>query len=339
MTIGAWMALTEPLGQPFDATRTAEIAIIRAAGGDLQIADSHEEWVALAPKADAVLHWRAPLGEREIEQLRQCRIIAHYGVGVDRIDVAAAASAGIYVTNVPRYGVDEVADHAMTLLLACARKLRTLEKVVDGGDWGVQDARPIRRLRGRTLGILGLGNIGSAVAARAAGFGLGIVACDPFVSDEMFALVGARRSDLPGVLAASDLLSLHLPLTEATRGMIDSAAFGRMKRGVVFVNTSRGAVVVEAALAEAVKDGIVAAAGLDVFAQEPLPGDSPLRANERIMLTPHAAFFSEESIVDMQLGASRQICEVFAKRRPSAVVALPGIDWNSADRRWRRDEA
>jgi D-3-phosphoglycerate dehydrogenase len=339
MTTRPWFVLTEPLDKPFDATRASELPVIHATGGILHVANSLEEWQAMAAEADAVLHWRVPVDEREIARLHRCRIIAHYGVGVDRIDVAAAARVGIYVANVPRYGVDEVADHAMTLLLAAARKLRALEQVVRDGDWGVQAVRPIGRLRGRTLGILGLGNIGSAVATRALGFGLNVVACDPFVSDDRFKQSGARRGEFSDALAESDFLSLHVPLTQETRGMIDGAAFGRMKRGIIVVNTSRGAVVDEEALARAVKDGIVAAAALDVFAQEPLPVDSPLRVDERIILTPHAAFFSEESIVDMQIGACQQVSEAFAKRRPSAVVALPGVDWTAADHRWRPDEA
>ena len=337
MTGSSWSVLTEPLTPPFDPERAAERALLAAAGARLRQAISRDEWARLAETADAILHWRVPIGPREIAGLGRCRIIAHYGVGVDRIDVEAAAAAGIYVTNVPRYGVDEVADHALTLLLACARKLRALEQVVRGGRWGVQAVRPIGRLRGRTLGILGLGNIGSAVAARAQGFGLEVVAHDPYADDDRFALVGARRVGWGELLAASDFLSLHVPLTEETRGMMGGQAFARVKRGVILVNTSRGPVVDESALLEALASGVVAAAGLDVFAAEPLPADSPLRTDERIILTPHAAFFSEEAIVDMQLGACHQVAAVLAGDRPSALAVLPGIDWRLADGRWRRD--
>jgi D-3-phosphoglycerate dehydrogenase len=333
----SWVVLAETLTTPFDPSRAAEIPVLEAAGARLRLAGTSEEWAAVAPEVDAVLHWRVPVGEREITLLRRCRIIAHYGVGVDRVDVAAAARAGIYVTNVPTYGVDEVADHALTLLLACARKLPALQQVVHDGEWGVLSVRPIRRLRGRTLGVVGLGNVGSAVAARAGGFGLRVVACDPYVSDERFAAVAARRLDLDALLAASDLITLHVPLTEETRGMIGRTAFARMKPGTILVNTARGAVVDEAALLAALDAGMVAAAGLDVFAHEPLPANSPLRGNGRVVLTPHAAYFSEESIVDMQAGASLQVAETLAGRRPSAAAVLPGVDWGIADGRWRTD--
>jgi D-3-phosphoglycerate dehydrogenase len=332
-----WCVLSEPLAPPFDPQRAAEAPILAAIGADLHEVSSPEAWAVAMPSADAVLHWRVPMGAEEIARLNRCRIIAHYGVGVDRIDVAAAAAAGIYVTNVPRYGVDEVADHALTLLLACARKLHALEGIVRDGAWGVQSVRPIGRLRGRTLGIIGLGNIGSAVAARALTFGLDVIACDPYVDSDKFARVGARPCDVTTLLSSSDYISLHVPLTGETRGLIDAAAFSRMKQGVIVVNTSRGAVIDEPALLRALADGVVAAAGLDVFAQEPLPMDSPLRADTRIILTPHAAFFSEESIIDMQAGACRQVVEALAGRRPTSLAALPGIGWQRADERWRRD--
>ena len=334
---GPWCVLSEPLAPPFDPQRAAEAPILAAAGAHLHEVASPEAWADAMARADAVLHWRVPIGAEEIARLNRCRVIAHYGVGVDRIEVAAAAAAGIYVTNVPRYGVDEVADHALTLLLACARKLHALEGIVRDGAWGVQSVRPIGRLRGRTLGIIGLGNIGSAVAARALAFGLDVIACDPYVDSDRFARVGARQCTLATLLSSSDYISLHVPLTDETRGLIDAAAFSCMKQGVIVINTARGAVVDEAALLEALADGVVAAAGLDVFAQEPLPLDSPLRGDTRIVLTPHAAFFSEESIIDMQVGACEQVVKVLAGRRPTSLAALPGIDWQRADERWRRD--
>jgi D-3-phosphoglycerate dehydrogenase len=334
MTERRWTVLSEPLHPPFDPSRAAELPILAAAGADLVTVSSAAEWMAAAPRADAVLHWRTPIGEAEIARLARCRVIAHYGVGVDRIDTASAAAAGIYVTNVPAYGVAEVADHAMTLLLTLARRLRVLEQTLRGGGWGVGAARPVYRLHGRTLGIIGLGHIGSAVAMRAAGFGLRLLACDPYVSRERFRAVNAELVDLATLLHRSDLLSLHVPLTEETRTMLGPREFAQMKPGVYLVNTSRGQVLDEAALLQALAAGIVAGAGLDVFHEEPLAADSPLLRDERIIVTPHAAFFSEESIVDMQVGASEQVAAVFAGRRPLYAAVLPGLDWRRADRRW-----
>ena len=334
-----WTVLSETLLPPFDGSRAAELPVLGAAEAELLTVSTIEEWMAAAPTADAVLHWRVPIGAAEMDLLRRCRVIAHYGVGVDRIDVVRAAEAGIYVANVPRYGVAEVADHAMTLLLASARKLRGLERTLREGDWGVNHSRPIHRLRGRTLGIIGLGNIGSAVATRAAGFGLRILAHDPYLTGERFAALGAEPVALSDVLAASDYLSLHVPLTEETRGLIGRREFALMKPGVFLVNTSRGSVLDEAALLEALASGIVAGAGLDVFPQEPLAADSPLRRDERIILTPHAAYFSEESIIDMQAGASEQVAAALGGRRPPFAAVLPGLDWGNADRRWTRGAA
>jgi D-3-phosphoglycerate dehydrogenase / 2-oxoglutarate reductase len=329
-----WTILTEPLKPPFDATRAVEHPILDQAGAALLVAETLAEWRASAPSADAVLHWRTHIGPAEIALLKRCRVIVHYGVGVDRIDFLAAAAAGIYVANVPRYGVSEVADHAMALLLASVRKLRQLDSGLRRGEWGVHRVRPVHRIMGRTLGIVGLGNIGAAVARRAAGFGLEVVAYDPYIADDHFVAVGARRVDLPTLLGVSDFLSLHVPLTEQTRGMIGSAEFRVMKPGVHLVNTSRGPVIDEGALLTALAEGIVAGAGLDVFAEEPLSPDSPLLQDDRVIVTPHAAFFAEESIVDMQTGAVLQVAAALAGSRPPDVAHLPRIRWDIADRRW-----
>lgn len=329
-----WIVLTEPLQPPFDVTRGVELPILERAGAELLIAESPEAWREAAPKADAVLHWRMPIGPEEIAQLERCRVIVHYGVGVDRMDVPRAVAAGIYLANVPRYGVSEVADHAMALLLASVRKVRRLDLALRQGTWGVQPVRPVVRITGRTLGIIGLGNIGSAVARRAAGFGLNIVAYDPYVADDHFASLNVTRVDLPELLRRSDFLTIHVPLTEQTRGLIGKDEFHAMKPGVYLVNTSRGPVIDEAALIEALAAGTIGGAGLDVFAEEPLVIDSPLLQDERVTVTPHAAFFAEESIVDMQTGAVEQVAAALSGLRPPDVARLPGVSWEIADRRW-----
>lgn len=329
--------LSETLAPPFDPGRAVERTVLTDAGADLIEAGSLAEWRALAPHADAVLHWRVPIGKDEIGLLGSCRVIAHYGVGVDRIDVEAADLAGIFVCNVPDYGVEEVADHAMMLLLAGVRWLPDLERTVRAGGWGVADARPLARLRGLTLGILGLGRIGSAVARRATAFGLRVIAADPYAPEDRFRTLSVAPVDFRSLLSQSDVISLHAPLTAETRGLIDRVALASAKPGVVLVNTSRGAVIDELALIEALDRGIVSAAGLDVFETEPLPAESPFRGHPRVILTPHAAYFSESSIVDMQAGAARQIVSAFAGRTPDAVAALPGITWSRAARRWTSD--
>lgn len=334
-----WVVLTEPLKPPFDVTRSVELPILERVGADLLVAETPEAWRDAAASADAVLHWRMPIGPEEIARLTRCRVMVHYGVGVDRIDFTGAAAAGIYVANVPRYGVSEVADHAMALLLASVRNIRRLDAGMRRGEWGVQGVRPVVRIRGRTLGIIGLGNIGSAVACRAAGFGLNILAYDPYVPDDHFRDLGVTRADLPELLESSDFLTVHVPLTEATWGLVGAAEIARMKPGAYLVNTSRGPVIDEVALLAAITAGQIAGAGLDVFSQEPLAMDSPLLQDDRVIVTPHAAFFAEESIDDMQTGAVEQVAQALAGRRPSDVAQLPGVSWEIADQRWQFDAA
>jgi len=207
------------------------------------------------------------------------------------------------------------------------------------GEWGVQGVRPVVRLNGRTLGIIGLGNIGSAVARRAAGFGLTVIAFDPYVPDDHFRDLGVTRVELPELLQRCDFLTVHVPLTEATRGLVGTAEIALMKHGAYLVNTSRGPVVDEAALIAAITAGKIAGAGLDVFAQEPLDLASPLLQDERVIVTPHAAFFAEESIDDMQTGAVEQVAQALSGLRPSDVARIPGVNWDVADRRWQFNAA
>lgn len=330
----SWIVLTEPLLPPFDVSRSVELPILERVGAELVVADSADAWRSAAPNADAVLHWRMPIGPVEIALLERCRVIVHYGVGVDSIDFAGAAASGIYVANVPRYGVSEVADHAMALLLASVRKVRRLDLGMRQGAWGVQAVRPVSRISGKTLGIIGLGNIGSAVTRRAAGFGLRIVAYDPYVTEDHCSSLGVARVDLRELLGVSDFLTVHVPLTGETRGMIGSAEFQAMKPGIYLVNTSRGPVINEDALIAALAAGTIAGAGLDVFTVEPLAVDSPLLQDERVIVTPHAAFFAEESIVDMQTGAVEQVAAALSGLRPPDVARLPSVAWGIADRRW-----
>lgn len=330
-----WVVLTEPLKDPFDVSRSVELPILDRVGAELLVAETPEAWQEAAPIADAVLHWRMQIGPDEIARLTRCRVMIHYGVGVDCIDIASAVAAGIYVANVPRYGFSEVADHAMALLLASVRNIRRLDASMRRGDWDLQAVRPVVRIRERTIGIIGLGNIGSAVARRAAGFGLTIIAYDPFVPDEHFRDLGVTRVDLPELLERSDFLTVHVPLTDATRGLVGAAEIARMKPGAYLVNTSRGPVIDEDALLAAITAGQIAGAGLDVFAHEPLSLESPLLQDERVIVTPHAAFFAEESVNDMQTGAVEQVAQALAGIRPSHVARIPGVSWEVADRRWQ----
>lgn len=261
----------------------------------------------LAPQADAVLHMRGTLDASRIALLTRCRIIAHYGTGVDRLDVPAATRRGIWVTNGPRYAVDEVSSHAIALLLAVARKIVAADRAVRAGQWHIRPIVPLHRIVGRTLGLLGFGNIARATGRKGRALGLEVVACDPYVAPEVFAAEGIRAVDFATCLTVADFLSVHLPLTAETQRMIGRDAFASMKPGAILINTSRGGVVDEAALIETLRSGRLAGAGLDVFAQEPLPVDHPLLGLPNVTVSGHIGFYSEESIEQMQRDAAEQV--------------------------------
>jgi phosphoglycerate dehydrogenase-like enzyme len=262
---------------------------------------------------DGVVAWHEmPIDRTFIAALKRCRIIVRAGVGFDHIDLAAAAEAGIPVCNTPDYGTSEVADHAIALMLAFRRGIVSYHQNMMADPKGGFDyarAPLVRRLRGGVFGIVGLGRIGIAAALRAKTFGMRIVAYDPYVARGVEIAVGVDRVDsLNELLAASDVVSLHCPLTDETRDMINAASLKRMKRDAILINTARGAIVDFAALVEALRRGDIAGAGIDVLPVEPPGADSLLalayhnRADaligDRLIVTPHAAWSSPESVHD-----------------------------------------
>jgi len=257
--------------------------------------------------ADALLVQFAPIDAELLGSLTRCRVIVRYGIGVDNVDVAAAARLGIPVSNVPDYALDEVADHATALLLSAVRKLPVVANGVREGRWELSPARPLRSLAGRTLGLAGFGAIGRRVALRAQAFGMVVQAYDPYVDDAVFARHGATRVDWDTLLSTSDALSVHLPLTDATRGTFDDAAFAAMREGAVFVNTSRGGVVVTDALVRALDDGRVGFAGLDVLEVEPPPPDAAIVHHPHAIVTSHCAWYTEEALVRLQRHAAEEV--------------------------------
>jgi D-3-phosphoglycerate dehydrogenase len=243
-----------------------------------------------------------------------------YGVGYDTVDVAAATRRGIYVCNVPDYGTDEVSDHAITLLLAISRKLLILARGVQEGVWSVEPAKPVGRLRGRTLGIVGLGRIGAMTAAKAQAFGIRVIAHDPLRPMHEFAERNVGRATLDELLQASDYVSLHAPLSDETRHLIDERALGLMKPTAFLVNTARGGLVDGAALARALRSGRIAGAALDVTEQEPIPRESPLLGLENCLLTPHAAWYSDESAAALQRLAGEEAARLVRGEAPRCPV-------------------
>ncbi len=244
--------------------------------------------------AAILLASQAACSAEVIGGLGACRAIVRYGVGLDNVDLAAARARGIAVANVPDYGVDEVATHAIALALACHRKLFPAGELARRGEWRVAPLRPIQAVGDTTFGVVGLGRIGRAVAAKAAALGFPVLACDPYIPGDR-APRRVRLAPLGELLGAADLLSLHLPLTPETRGLIGAPELAAMKPTAYLINTARGELVDGAALAAALRGGRLAGAALDVVPGEPPSPDHPLLSCPNAVLTPHMAWYSEAS--------------------------------------------
>jgi D-3-phosphoglycerate dehydrogenase len=295
----------------YKTSRYEEAVITAAGGGFMDASDrSLEEALGLAETAEGIMVRRLEVTRDLIRRFRKCRIIARYGVGTDNVDGEAATEAGIIVGHAPLYATDEVSVHAVALLLACVRDVPGTHRRMEAGAWDVERPVPVRRLAGRTLGLVGFGNIGQAVAGKLSGWGLRLLAVDPFVEAERAAKLGVRLVALEALLEASDFISLHVPLLPETRHLINRETLRRTKRGVMLVNTARGGVLDTRALLDALDSGHVACAALDVFEEEPLPAGSPLRKHPRVVLSDHMAWYSEESQVELQTTVAQEVARV-----------------------------
>jgi D-3-phosphoglycerate dehydrogenase / 2-oxoglutarate reductase len=281
---------------------------------------SPEEFAAAAADCDALLNtYAGPITAGVMAKMPKCKIIARYGIGVDTIDLDAATQAGIIVTNNPSYCIEEVAEHTMALLLAAARKIPFYDRMVRGGRWEVPPGKPLFRIAGRTLGLVGFGNIARQVAVRAMAFGLQILYNDPFVKEGQFNVPGKAVS-LDALLRESDFVSLHPPLTPQTRKMIGDEAFSKMKPTSVLINCARGPVVDTDALLRALDEGRIAGAALDTVDPEPLADPHPLRGRENVVVTPHTAWYSEQAMAGLQAGAPGEVRRVLSGEWPVNVV-------------------
>jgi D-3-phosphoglycerate dehydrogenase len=271
-------------------------------------------------QADALIVTTHRVSAELIGSMERCRIISRAGTGLDAIDIPAATAHGVWVAYVPDYSVDEVSSHAVGLLLAHARGIPQLVEAARAGVWSNQPVVPRRRLRGQTLGLLGFGRIGQAVAAKARGLGVEIIVHDPFLPDQAIADGGARPVDRETLLREADYLSLHTPLTEANRRFLDAQALALMKPTAFVINTARGGLVDEEALLNAVQSGQLAGAALDVLTVEPPPPDHPLLREPRIMVTPHTGWYSEDASVDVRVRACEEVVRVLRGERPRCPV-------------------
>jgi D-3-phosphoglycerate dehydrogenase len=273
-----------------------------------------------AADADALVMSWTPVTRLLIDQLTRCRVIARFGIGVDMIDLDAATERGILVCNTATYCLDEVSNHAMGLLLMLNRGLLQDVDSVRAGGWFRSNVTPPRRLAGQRLGLVGLGNIGKLVARKARGFGLDVVAYDPYLRREQTVVDNTSLVDLDELLETADIVSVHVPLNDSTRHLLGGRELKLMKAGAFLINTSRGPVVDQVALTDALATHRLAGAGLDVFETEPLPADDRLRELDNVILTPHSASWSVESSAECRRVALEHVVTVLRGGVPSDVV-------------------
>ena len=283
---------------------------------------SEETLISLAADVDAIMTCFAQVTPNVLRAAPSCVAVGRFGVGVDNIAVDTATELGMAVTYVPDYCVDEVSDHVMALLLAFNRRITLFDNSVKNDGWGsVSLTMRIMRLRGKTLGVVGFGRIGQAVAQKALAFGFRVLAFDPYMTAEQCALRGARKvEDMDDLLRESDFVTLHSPLNDETRGLIGAKELDMMKSEAFLINCARGPLIDEGALYDALTSGGIAGAGLDVMEDNHPPSDHPLLGLDNIIITPHVAFFSQEATLELEQRAAREVAHVLTGRMPDNLV-------------------
>ena len=288
-------------------TSRYEREVITSAGGEFIDAQDRplEAALELCGRADGIMVRRLNVTAEMIRQFSRCRVIVRFGVGTDNVDVDAATEAGIIVGNVPDYCIDEVSSHAIALLLDCVRDVSWTHARMRQGEWDLRRPVSVCRMAGKTLGLVGFGQIGGAVARKVSPWGLQVLAADPYADAHQARSLNIELVDLETLCRQSDYISLHVPLLPETHHLIGPRELALMKPGCILVNTARGPVVETESLPAALDGNRLARVALDVFEDEPLPIDSPLRCHPRILLTDHMAWYSEESQIQLQTSAAR----------------------------------
>jgi len=302
----------EPIGKP-----------IVEAGGEFEgkRCASLDEALEFAAGADGIIiQYLGPASDRMFSELPDLKVVARMGIGLDPIDVASATKHGVCVVHVPSYCEDEVSDHAMALLLSCVRRTVLFTNSIRGGKWDFKLGRPMPRLRGRTLGLMGFGKIPRTLAPKAKAFGLNVIAHDPYLTPDVAEREGVELVDFDDLLARSDFISVHCPMTEETKNLFGAEAFKKMKSSAILVNTARGGIVDTDALVAAIRSGEIAGAGLDVLADEPPPAGHPLLELDSVVLTPHAGYYSDESLIDLQTKAGLYTAQVLCGKKPEGLA-------------------
>lgn len=282
---------------------------------------SEENFAELIASADGLIVNLAKIGADLIDRMGRCKVISRYGVGYDNVDIDAASKAGIWVANVPDYATEDVSDHAVALLLACIRKIAFRDARIREGSWNIMERQQSRRTKGKVMGILGFGNIGGATARKLSGFGFDrMLVCDPYINHGVIKGAGAEPVDLDRILEQSDYLSVHVPLNDETRHIINTDALAAMKKNAILINTARGGVVDTNAVIDALKSGEIQYAGLDVHEQEPLPAQSPLFDLDNVVLSDHCAWYTEDSLIELKSRAAENVVAVLSGKRPANPV-------------------
>ena len=299
-------------------------------GAELILAQVKEEedLIGICKEADGIINQYSLLTRKVLENLPKCKVVARYGVGVDSIDIKAATEFGIIVANVPDYCMDEVADQAIAMLLALIRKTVFFGQKVKAGHWDFRIGIPIHRIRGKTMGLIGCGRIGMEVARKISVFGVRVVAFDPYIEK---GCEGIQLTNLDTVLMESDFISIHCPLNESTRHLIGEREFKRMEKKPLLINTSRGPIIDEKAFIQALEEGLISGAGLDVLEKEPPDSKNPLLKMENVILSPHVGFYSEESISELKRRTAKNVSDVLMERWPGSVAnpEVLGKTWAS----------
>ncbi len=299
-----------------------EEAVLKAANARLLIAQvgDEKELLSLVPQADAILTCFKKVSAAVVRAGEKLQVIGRYGIGVDNIAVDEATRLGIPVTNVPSYCLDEVAEHALALMLTCARNISHYDQAIRVHDWALNKQRPLFRIHGKTLGIIGFGKIGQMLAAKASGLGLKIIAHSPHVDLPVAEALHVDLVSLDELLSQSDFVSLHIPMKAETRRLMNVQRLRQMKPTAFLINTARGGLIDHEALLQALRDGWIAGAGLDVFESEPLDAQHLLFSQPNLIATPHVAFYSEESLAELQTKAAENVAAILIGRRPMALV-------------------
>lgn len=281
---------------------------------------TEEDVIRECKDASGLIDQYAPITRKVMESLPDLKVVGRYGVGVNTIDVDAATELGIQVLNVPDYCMDEVSNQAISLMLACQRKLNILNSQVHHNGWDYKIAKPIHRLQGQTLGLLGFGRIPKMVAQKAKAFGLNIIAYDPYVTPEVGLQYNVTILPLKDVLQKADIISVHVPLTKDTENLLNEQTLSWMKPEAIVINTSRGPLIDEKALYHALKDKKLGYAGLDVTVQEPIQKDNPLLTLDNVIITPHVAWYSEEAELELKTKVAQGVADVLSGKNAKYLV-------------------